>query len=65
MWADVNCSKQETVAEVCEMLARNFLMTLKLMKDQMHLNQETICRIHCKHFGERKCAKFGPHSLMN
>lgn len=33
--------------------------------DQLHVHQETVCQIHCEHFGGGKCVKFGPHSLMD
>lgn len=34
-----------TVAKVREMMARNFWMALKLIEDQLRINQERVCQI--------------------
>jgi hypothetical protein len=36
----------ETAAKVCELMARNHQTTLKLIKEQLHINHKLVHQIH-------------------
>lgn len=52
--------------KIYELMAGEHGMTLELMKDQLHVNQEMICQILHEDSGKRKiCMKFVTQSLMD
>ena len=65
-WVAITAWHLEAVVKVCEMVARDHSMTLKLMEDQLHINRGTSHQIPREDFGKRQIwVKFVPHGLMD
>jgi hypothetical protein len=65
-WWLSTAQNTETFKKIYELMAGEHGMTLELMKDQLHVNQEMICQILHEDSGKRKiCMKFVTQSLMD